>query len=200
MAGVEPAPGDTLGVAPRAGAAPARAPTGDATGAAGVRLVTLCTGNAARSVMAGALLATARSDLAVLTAGTHVVEHQPMSIRTRRAFEHIGVPVPVHRSHQVTELDLVSADLVVAMAAEHVRYVRRRHPAAAGRTATIVWLARHMPPGPSALAERVAAMDLASVDPDLQGDVDDPAGGDDDAYRACAVALQDAVAALLHRL
>lgn len=164
------------------------------------RLVTLCTGNAARSVIAGALIAGVRPGLTVVTAGTHVVEHQPMSIRTRRAFEHLGLAVPFHRSHQVTERDLTGADVVVAMAAEHVHFVRRRYPAAASRTATVWWLARNLPAGPEPLAERVATMDLASVDPDRQGDVDDPAGGDDDAYITCAVDLHRAVVALLPRL
>ena len=49
-------------------------------------LVVVCTGNAARSVMAGAILAAhARRTLHVTTAGTHVVEGMPMSWRTRDA-------------------------------------------------------------------------------------------------------------------
>ena len=167
---------------------------------AAVQLLTLCTGNAARSVIAGALLAESVPDADVVTAGTHVVEYQPMSIRTRRAFEHLGMPVPQHRSHQLTEADLATADLVVAMAAEHVHYVRRRHPEAAGRTATVCWLARHLPPGPGALAARVAGMDLAAVDPEEQGDVDDPAGGEDAAYLTCAEVLQQVVVELALRL
>lgn len=151
-------------------------------------------------MIAGALLATAAPAAVVRTAGTHVVEHQPMSIRTRRAFEHLGVAVPVHRSHQLTEADAAGADLIVAMAADHVQYVRRRHPEAAGRTATARWLARHLPPGSAPLAARVRGLGLASVDPGHQGDIDDPAGGEDEAYLACAEAVAAAVAALAPRL
>ena len=71
---------------------------------------------------------------AVTTAGTHVVEHQPMSRRTRDALVSIGLDAPVHHSRQVAESDVEEADLVIAMAAEHVRYMRRRHPSAADRT------------------------------------------------------------------
>lgn len=163
-------------------------------------LVTLCTGNAARSVMAGAVLHHLGVPSTVVTAGTHVVEHQPMSIRTRAALDRIGVAVPRHRSHQLTDSDVAGADLVLAMAAEHVRYVRRRHPAAAARTATVVHLERHLAPDPAPLAERVAALRLDDVDPDGQGDVVDPAGGDDADYLACAVRLHELLVSLAPRL
>ena len=163
-------------------------------------VVVLCTGNAARSVMAGAMLEAAGVPARIVTAGTHVVENQPMSVRTRQALVAAGATVPSHRSRQLSDDHVADAGLVVAMAAEHVRYIRRRHPEAADRTATIVWLAAHLPPGPSPLAARVAALGLEALDPDAQGDVEDPAGGDDGDYVACAMALRDLVGALVARL
>ncbi len=53
-----------------------------------MQILTLCTGNAARSVMAGAMLGAA--GLAVVTSGTHVVDGQPMSRRTRDALASLG--------------------------------------------------------------------------------------------------------------
>jgi len=164
------------------------------------RVVVLCTGNAARSVMAGAMLEAAGSSVRVVTAGTHALEHQPMSVRTRAALHAVGVEVGHHRSRQLTEDHVEEAALIVAMAAEHVHYVRRRHPAAAVRTATIAWLAERLPSGPEPLAERVTSMDLASVPPDMQGDVADPAGGTDDDYRVCAEQLLDLTSRLAPRL
>lgn len=160
-------------------------------------VVVLCTGNAARSVMAGAMLEAFSAPVRVATAGTHVVEHQPMSVRTRLALQSVGIEPPSHRSRQLTDDHVEEADLLVAMAAEHVHYVRRRHPAAAPRTATIAWLAEHLPKGPDPLARRVASLGLADVLPEDQGDVVDPAGGTDADYHDCARQLRDLVARLV---
>ena len=149
-------------------------------------VVVVCTGNAARSVMAAVMLQAHGVAARVVSAGTHVVENQPISIRTRQALAAVGLDPPSHRSRQLSEDDVEVAELVVAMAAEHVRFVRRRHPVAAGRTATMAWLAAHLSPGPDPLGERVAALGLADVDPEVQGDVADPAGGTDEDYLRCA--------------
>ncbi len=150
--------------------------------------------------MAGALLGVRGSSVRVTTAGTHVIEHQPMSIRTRQALAVVGIDASHHRSRQLTDADVGAADLVVDMAAEHVRFVRRRHPAGAGRTATIAWLARNLPRGPAPLPERVAALRLAELDPEDQGDVAYPSGGTDEDYAECARELTVLVAELATRL
>lgn len=163
-------------------------------------VVTLCTGNAARSVMAGALLAEHVPGLRVTTSGTHVIEGMPMSWRTRDAIAGLGLEVPKHRSRQATPEELDSADLVLALAREHVVWMRRVHPAAAARTATLKRLARDLPDGGLPLAERIAKLDLAEVELEPWEDVVDPAGGDVDVFHACAREIADLVHTLAPRL
>jgi protein-tyrosine-phosphatase len=185
---------------------------GDGAGHADLVLV-ICTGNAARSVMAGYMLERLSADglseggrraVQVATAGTHTVEGQPMSMRTRGAIGTIAeladAPAGRHRSHQMTPADAAQADLIVAMEADHVRYVRRQHPAAASKTATIRYLSRSLPPGAEALASRVAGLQLQRVELDAGDDVADPAGHEEEVYVVCAGALWDLCRALAERL
>jgi protein-tyrosine-phosphatase len=160
-------------------------------------LLVLCTGNASRSVMAGFMLEHLKGerdlDLQIVTAGTHTIDGQPMGMRTRTALltipELAGTSFIRHRSRQVYDADMVRADLIVVMEADHVRFVRRTSPGAADRTAMIRRLCRDLPPAPPSLAERVASLKLADADLDDADDVTDPAGHDADVYAATAAEL-----------
>lgn len=163
-------------------------------------VVFLCTGNAARSVMAGAALSAHLPDWHVSTAGTLVVEGQPMSVRTRAALEQVGLDVPMHRSRQASAADLRHAALVIAMAPEHVLWVRRTHPEAAPRTATLRRLVQDLPHDPRPLTERVASLRLDEVDLGEWEEVVDPGGGDTATYARCAVEVTDLVIQLAGRL
>jgi protein-tyrosine-phosphatase len=164
-------------------------------------VVFLCTGNAARSVMAGAIARAQRDDLDIVTAGTHVVEGMPMSWRTRDALGALGVRADGHRSHQLRSTDVAAADLIVALAPEHVAYVRRVHPEAASRTATLKHLARDLTPPSGAaeagtLADRVVALALADHVVEEWEEVVDPAGGELADFEACAREIHDLLGTL----
>jgi len=163
-------------------------------------VVFLCTGNAARSVMGGAALAAHLPDWHVTTAGTLVVEGQPMSWRTRAALEAVGLEAPHHRSRQATAAEVGHAALVIALAPEHVHWVRRTYPQAADRTATLRRLARDLPDHDAPLAVRVTSLGLAEVELGDWEEVVDPGGGDAEAFAACAVEVVELVAALAPRL
>jgi protein-tyrosine-phosphatase len=162
----------------------------------------LCTGNAARSVFAGAMLCRLRPDLSVETAGTLALEGLPMSWRTRSALEAVGLapPLPRHRSKQVTGDQLDRADLVVAMAPEHVAWVRRNHSAAGARTSTLKQLAGALHGSARSLPEGLQSLDLAGRTVEANEEIVDPAGGEVGIFVACAREVVALVRRLADRL
>jgi protein-tyrosine-phosphatase len=151
--------------------------------------------------MAGAMLEDRVPGLRVTTAGTHVVEGMPMSWRTRDAIAELGVERTMHRSHQLTDADVASADVVICLAAEHAGYMRRTHPEAAAKTVTLKRLVRDFPSTPGAsFTERLAALRLADAELDPSEDVEDPAGGDLPVFRACAHEIEGLIDQLVPEL
>jgi len=168
-------------------------------------ILCLCTGNAARSPIAAVLLADALGGANVRSAGTHAIEGQPVSWRTRFALEVVRpdllTRITGHRSHQLTRRDVDSADLIVCMASEHVGYVRREFPDAVARTATLARLARFLPPGHLAsLGARVGEMGLATVELEGWEEIEDPAGGEVDDFVRCATRIDELAREAAYRM
>ncbi|HEY5121742.1 MAG TPA: hypothetical protein VII84_09230 [Acidimicrobiales bacterium] len=159
-----------------------------------LNVVTLCTGNVARSVMLGYMLTTiaeaSGQGWKVRTAGTHVTEGSAMSGRTRDALlgiaelgeHHYGA----HRSHQLDASDAAWADVILATEAGHVDYVRRNLAAHADKVVQLHQFVRH---APLDAAFEVQLAQVSSMEPESRFDVADPAGGDQATYDACAQQL-----------
>jgi protein-tyrosine-phosphatase len=94
-----------------------------------------------------------------------------------------------HRSHQLSDQDCEAADVIIAMEADHVRYVRRIHPDAAEKTATIWHLTGLLSSDGGDVTSQIAALDLGQVDLAAARDVLDPAGHDQAEYDRCAAEI-----------
>jgi protein-tyrosine-phosphatase len=107
----------------------------------------------------------------------------------------------MHRSHQLTDFDVDSADVVICLAAEHVAYMRRTYAGAADKTVTLKRLVRDLPDASGAsFAERLAALRLADTQLMSWEDVEDPAGGDLPVFRSCAHEISDLIDQLVPEL
>jgi protein-tyrosine-phosphatase len=161
-----------------------------------LNIVTLCTGNVARSVMLGYMISTIAEDASVewrvRTAGTHVTEGAAMSGRTREALTKIeGLGdhrYGAHRSHQLTQHDTEWADVILAAEADNVNYVRANFATNADKAVQLSQFVRFAPPDRDFDFQLRAA---SSYEPSSQYNVRDPAGGDQATYDACARYLWD---------
>ena len=124
-----------------------------------------------------------------------------MSWRTRDAIASLDIPVPDHRSRQATVAELDNADLVIALAREHVHVDAARAPdgRAAHRDAEAP-RARSAAPAPArcGTGSRRCACTRCALEP--WEDVVDPAGGDLDVFLACAREIADLLHELIPRL
>ncbi len=167
----------------------------------------VCTGNAARSPMAAAMLRAldAGERIDVRSAGTLTLEGHPMGTRTRSALARHGLTDHAHRSRQFSAADAAEADLVVVMEPLHLHWMRRNVPAAAPITGSLRRLARDLvpPQGGSAahdLPQRVRELRLGALAPEPWEEIVDPGAGEQEDFDRCSDELRLLVAELHRRL
>lgn len=135
-----------------------------------LRILTVCTGNICRSPLAEQLLRLRLADLGVevSSAGTRAPASRPMTPEARHLAVHLGVPeadADAHRARLLTEAELASPDLIVAMTREHRRAIVELAPARLRATFTARELARLAADLPShELADAIAAAGDAPAD------------------------------------
>jgi hypothetical protein len=71
----------------------------------------------------------------------------------------------------------------------HIEYIRRTHPQAADRTATLKRWCRDLAGTTGSLTQRVVSIDVGHARLEPWEEVDDPAGGDVELVSACARAI-----------
>jgi len=154
----------------------------------------VCTGNATRSVIGAALLNQEQPEWSIDSAGTFAIPGLPSSVRTLAALESVGVAAPGHRSATLSTHHVEAVDLVIGFELDHVRYIRRRFPQVADRTATLRRLAAH-DVDPWSLP---SGLDEESLEDWMV--TEDPAGGDVDVFVDCAQSIAADMSALIPRL
>jgi protein-tyrosine phosphatase len=181
-------------------------------------ILIVCTGNICRSPMAEGLLrhhllARGVGDVRVASAGVSGWDGSPASAEGVEALSERGVDISSHLARRLGRRMIDSADLVVAMAAEHREGVARMAPSAGPRTFTLKELVRllddvRMPPRGATSEELIReAAELANTrraggeeGAPLDEDIADPLGLSLPAYRATAWELNGLVERLVEEV
>ncbi len=124
-----------------------------------------------------------------------------MSSRTRNALASVNTEDLEHRSAQVDDEMIDQASIVAIFEPMHLTYLRKHHPEAAGRTASLARLARDLDPGDIAtLSDRISDMELAEHEFAAWEEVIDPAGGEQPEFLEAVTQIEHLTDELLRRV
>jgi len=161
----------------------------------------LCTGNAARSVMAASMLRAMTSAVHITSAGTHSIPGLPMSTRTRTALADFDVVDKEHLSAQLEQSMVDQAAVIAIFEPMHLSYMRKKHAEAVHKVASLPRLAQALAPGPTAtLQDRICDLLLDDHVFEPWEEVIDPAGGDLAVFQDSAAEIHDLIGAFCTKI
>jgi len=164
------------------------------------KILFVCTGNAARSVMAATMMKAKSPEHAIRGAGTLSIPGLPMSQRTRSALAGMGLSDPDHRSRQLEKEDCEWADLIIVFEKEHIEYFKRHHVESLQKTGSLPRLAKELEPGDKNVSERIVELCLDKSIFSSWEEVLDPAGGDQEIFNSCAEEISVYISQLALRI
>ena len=99
----------------------------------------VCTGNSCRSIMAEGLMKDAlkglgKVDIKVSSAGVSAIDGFHPTCETTEVMKRAGIDVSDFKSRSLTDAMIISADLILVMAAHHMSDIITRVPEAASKT------------------------------------------------------------------
>lgn len=142
-----------------------------------MEILFVCTGNTCRSPMAAAILskiaADKNMDLMIDSAGIMAEDDAPASDNAISAMIEMRIDISNHRSHQITNDDIIQADLILTMTEGQKMLIEQLAP---NKVFTLTEFAGYY------------------------GDISDPYGGDLDEYRETAQEIYDVMVDVAEKL
>lgn len=124
-----------------------------------------------------------------------------MSTRTRTALAGFDVVDKDHLSAQLEQPMVDQASAIAIFEPMHLSYMRKKHPDAIAKVASLPRLARELAPGPvSTFQDRIAGLSLADQQFEPWEEVIDPAGGDLPVFENSAAEIHAMIAAFAAKI
>jgi protein-tyrosine phosphatase len=117
-----------------------------------------------------------QDEVAIKSAGTLGIDGAPAARYSVEIVQEMGGDISGHRSQGVTEELIKKADLILAMASEHVEYLQQEFP----RYRENIFLLK-----------RFARAAEANGENDFDDDIFDPIGSSKETYRLCAEIIDE---------